>query len=250
MYRQKLVLLFALLLGVCKISNSQITITSESDSVAEIEEEVDIPEADKIWDTEIFAYANWSRTNRVLEINDGLFGDSLRERANESYLDTWSYGVGFKSRIKKDLFWQGGISYIRNGESYKFSDTDTSFSYKTTYSYMSMPIKVSYQYGKNAGLIAAIGIIPQMFVGYQQDQHWIDSLNATGSQTITMKPNMNSFVFSAVANLGAFVRFNDQWVLAFIPEYRMQLGSSYGTNDPHKHFARAMGFNIRLGMQL
>jgi hypothetical protein len=245
----KLLFTIFLVFGYMLNTYAQITITSEPEATdsSEIQEKELV---DDNWDVEVFGYANWSRTNRVLEINDGLFGDSLGERANETSLDTWSYGVGFKSRINESLFWQGGISYVRNGESYKFSDTDTSFSYKTTYSYLSMPLKVSYQYGKNAGLIGAIGIMPQMFVGYQQDQHWVDSLNATGSNTVTSRPNMNSFVFSAVANLGAFIRFNNQWILAFVPEYRIQLSSSYTTYDPHKHFGRAFGFNIRLGMQL
>lgn len=39
--------------------------------------------------TEVYFITNWSRTFRRLEVNEGLFGDTLGQRAFEDPLNSW-----------------------------------------------------------------------------------------------------------------------------------------------------------------
>lgn len=202
------------------------------------------------WNVEIFALANWSRTIRLLESNEGIFGEELGEREFERSLDTWSYGMGFRSRINDFLAWEGGISYLTNGESYRYEESDSIFEYTHTYSYISMPVKINFIYGKNLGFIGGAGLIPQMFLSNRRHESWRSADNTTGSNKETFKNGYNSFVLSAVVNAGFFARYNHKWVIGIIPEYRFQFTSSYQKIDPYRHFGRALGVNISVGLQL
>lgn len=227
---------------------SQIEISEETQK----KEERVIPTVPTIG-TEVFAIFNWSSTNRLLEENpakNGLFADSLGTRADEFKLGTWSYGIGFRSQTHDHFMWQGGISLLRNGESYEFTDTDTSFSYQTRYTYVSMPFKAFYTYGNQFKVYVGGGLIPQMFVGYRQDQQWETSTNAKGDETIKTRSGYASFVLSAVANIGIQVRTGAKTTLIVEPEYRYQLTNSYEKTDSYRHLGRAFGINFGLTYKL
>lgn len=51
--------------------------------------------------TSIYFVSNWSATNRSLTENGDLFGEPLGERANETGLNTWSFGLGFQNEFTK-----------------------------------------------------------------------------------------------------------------------------------------------------
>lgn len=199
---------------------------------------------------EIFFTTNWSKTNRLLEQNDGLFGDTLGVRAGESSLNVWSFGLGFRSQFHKYLAWEGGISYLRNGESYNFEESDSTFSYETSYSYISMPIKLNFVYGKSLKFIAGVGIIPQMFVGYKQVQEWTTSLDSKGDQEIKERDGYNSFVLSTVFDLGGQIKMSKKMSLIALAEYRLQLTNSYIDNASYKHYGRAFGITFGLTYEL
>ena len=94
--------------------------------------------------TSFFAISNWSNTFRRLEENDGLFGDSIGARGDETAYNRWSFGIGIRSMLSKNFMFEGGMAYMRNGEQYSFSGADTSYTYTSQYSYISMPIKLYY----------------------------------------------------------------------------------------------------------
>ena len=199
--------------------------------------------------TEFFVIANWSSTNRKLienPENDGIYADPLAERAYESSLNTWSVGFGIKDRILPFLTWEGGISYLRNGETYSFEDTDTLHTYTTTYSYISMPIKLYYTYGNNIKLLAGGGVIPQMFLKYKQDRVWVNEVNAETEESFSTQNGYASFVLSAVANIGVQVNLGKKMSVLFMPEYRFQLTTSNIKSSSYQHFSRALGFNMGL----
>lgn len=199
---------------------------------------------------EIFGLANWSHTTRVLEENVGLFGDTLGERAKEQPLNIWSYGIGMRSFITENLAWEGGISFIRNGETYDFQGTDTAYSYSTIYRYIGMPVKLNYYTGDNVRFIASIGIVPQMFLAYKQHREWTDSVDHTDSEDYETKSGYNSFVVSGVVNAGVQFKMNGRYYVSIIPEFRYQLTNTYEKTDSYKHFSRALGFNIGLSYLL
>ena len=94
--------------------------------------------------TAAYLVTNWSKAYRLLEKNGDIYGDTLGIRADERNLTTWSFGIGMQSQINKHVMWDGGISFLRNGESYSYSASDTSFSYQKFYSYISMPVRINY----------------------------------------------------------------------------------------------------------
>jgi hypothetical protein len=235
-----------LLSGALLITGSlkaQIEISEQSQS-SEVKELQILPAVEK--STDVFVSANWSSTNRNLVENDGLFGEPLGLRADEVKLNVWSFGLGIRNRVHRYFTWEGGMSFIRNGESYSFEGSDSTFSYNTTYSYISMPFKGYFTYGKNIRVFAGGGVIPQMFLQYKQEQEWENSVNAKGDETIKTKSGYNSFVISLAANIGVQVSMGKNVSLFVMPEYRYQLTSTYEKTDEYKHFGRAFGLNMGL----
>jgi hypothetical protein len=196
--------------------------------------------------TSVFVTANWSSTSRKLVPNDGLAGKPLGERENEEGINAWSFELGIRNQLHKYVAWEGGIAFMQNGEKYSFSDTDTSYKYDSHYSYIGMPIKVHFTYGENFKLLVGGGIVPQMFVGFKQNTGWTGADNDAHKETVKTKIGYNSFVFSAVMNVGLQVNLGGRWSVLVMPEYKVQLTTSYANNppDPYKHFARSLGFNM------
>lgn len=199
--------------------------------------------------TEFFVIANWSRNSRRLIENDnnnGVYADPLGTRADESFLNTWSFGIGIKQRVHKYLTWEGGITYLQNGESYLFEAADTLHSYETTYSYITMPIKVYFTYGNTVRFYAGGGLVPKMFLNYKQYRVFVDAVNAETTEAFKTQNGFNTFSLSAVANVGVQLNLGKKVSVLFMPEYRVQLTTSNEKSDSYKHFNRAFGFNMGL----
>lgn len=237
-------ILIVLLIG--QFSIAQI----EGDNVEQIE--VEEKKSTEYTDRpiEVFALSNWSNTNRRLIENEGLYGDTLGQRRLEEGLNIWSFGIGIRSRITEHISWQGGISLTRNGESYNFEGTDSTYAYQTRYSYIGMPVKVNYVTGDKFRFIGGIGLIPQMFVRYSQDRQWTTTTNHQESELVKTNVGYNTVVLSGIISAGAQVRYSDRYIFSVIPEYRYQFNSSYVTKDSFKHFGRAFGVNISLSYLL
>ncbi len=207
-------------------------------------------ETDGAGTTSIYFNANWSYTDRRLMENEGLFGKPLGERENETSLNKWSFGLGFRNQLHPNIALEAGIALMQNGEQYSFEDVDTLFAYKTSYSYIAMPIKLFYTYGDEIKLLAGVGITPQMFMRYQQEQNWTTSSGTTESETVKSTVGYNNFVISATVSLGVQFKIAERWSLQVVPEYRVQLNSSNSRNDAYKHYASAIGGNVGLLVNL
>ncbi len=198
---------------------------------------------------EVLFYANWSNTNRVLRpnpANDGLFGEPLGIREDELNLNVWSYGLGFRSMFKEHFMWQGGISWMRNGETFDYQapDSDSTFAYQTYYNYIAMPIKVMYQTGGRLNFYGGIGIMPQLFFSYRQEQQWTTLVNTQVSETFKTKNGFNTFVLAGSLTAGVQLRMNSGASIFVEPEYRIHLTNSYTEIDSYEHFGRAFGLNV------
>jgi hypothetical protein len=198
----------------------------------------------------VYFVANWSHTDRVLTVNDGFFGDSLGKRADETSLNLWSYGIGIQNRINKNLMWDGGISLTRNGESYRDAGADSTFAYQTYYSYIGMPLRINYTIGKDVMFYVGTGVMPQIFWLFKQEQKWSNGQGDSGNESIKTKSGYNSFVFSGLFNLGVKLNFSNGWSLLVSPEARIQLNSSYTSQDSYVHKARAYGITFGLTRNL
>lgn len=200
--------------------------------------------------TAAYLVSNWSKSYRLLEKNGDVYGDTLGIRSDEKNLTTWSFGIGMQSQINKHLMWDGGIALLRNGESYSFTGSDSTFASQTYYSYISMPVRINYTIGNEIKFYAGAGLIPQMFTGYRQEQQWTTSLDAKVEETIKTKNGYNSFVLSSVFNIGLIISFQNNWSLIVSPEARIQLNSSYEKLNGFIHKGRAFGITFGLTRNL
>jgi hypothetical protein len=196
--------------------------------------------------TAVYAISNWSKTFRTLESNTGYFGDTLGTRADETLLQNWSFGVGLRHRFNRFLVWDGGMYFSRNGEQYAFVGTDTTFSYQTTYSYIGMPLRINLSMGTDIQWHVGAGLLPQMFVQYNQKQQWTTTLNSSDSQVIKTNSGYNPFVISAIFNAGVQFNFASGWGVIISPELRIQLNSTYQKQAAYIHKARAYGVSFGL----
>ena len=198
----------------------------------------------------VYLIANWSKTSRVLKENVGFYGDSLGTRADETSLNLWSYGIGIQNSINANWMWDGGLAFSRNGESYRFSEQDSTFSYKTYYSYISMPIRINYTIGKGIKFYLGTGLMPQIFMKFKQEQKWVYGDDNSGSETIETNSGYSSFVLSGLFNAGVMLNFGNGWSLLVSPEVRIQMTSSYMPQDSYIHKARAYGISFGLTRNL
>ena len=231
---------------------AQVEISKETTKEKKAKEKKKKAEREKDNSTSVFAIANWSYTSRKLIENDGLYGKPLGEREFEKSSNAWSYELGIRNKIHPNISWEGGIAFTQNAEKYSFEEVDTSYNYRTKYMYIAMPLKLYYTYGESFKLIAGGGIVPQMFVGYRQNVEYTTAENETITEELKTKVGYapNSFVLSAVVNLGAQVNLGGHWSLLIIPEYKVQLTSSYSKQDRYKHYGRSLGVNFGLIVDL
>ena len=196
----------------------------------------------------VYFSANWSKSFRYLESNGGFYGDSLGLRANETSLNTWSYGVGIQNQLSKHLMWDGGISFVNNGESYLFTGKDTSFAYQTYYKYIAMPLRLNYTYsiGSSLKIYVGGGLLPQLFSNYRQERQWTTTKNYTEKETFKTKTGYNTFAISALFNAGFMLNFQNNWSLLVSPEARIQFNSSYTKIAEYVHKNRAFGLTFGL----
>lgn len=235
--------------GIGQIELSkETTVKEEKEKKAKKEKER--RDKDSLSGTSIYINTNWSYTPRKLIENEGLFGKPLGERENETPGNKWSFGLGFRNQLHKNVALEGGIAFMRNAEKYSFEGIDTSYSYKTEYSYIAMPIKVYYTYGKSIKLLAGVGITPQMFVRYKQDREWKTSEGKQESETFKTTTGFNSFTISGTVSAGVQFELGKRLGIQLIPEYRIQLTSSNNDKNAYKHYARAIGINAGLIFKL
>jgi hypothetical protein len=231
-----------LFLFFAKLSFSQLVNVSEETKKSN----------DKDSSSSVYLEAGIFSVNRTLESNSEFLNKPLGERANETKINLWSYSIGMVAPISKHFVFDGGLSFIQNGEQYAWesSTSDSSFNYQTKYRYIGMPLQVKFQTGKNFQFFIGGGLIPQMQVAYLQTQNWTDSLGGKYDEKIKVYNNLNSFVLSAVGSAGVILNFQNKFGLRFSAQYRRQLTDSYTKYNGYLHKTSAFGFTFGLTRKL
>lgn len=237
-------LLLLLILFFAQQAFSQIVI--EETKKPKKEKKVDTLKVDIPSTSRIYFVANISRNYRLLKENKEPYGDTLGLRALETHLNSWSFGVGIQNDINEFLSWDGGISYLRNGEQYNFESDDSTYSYQTQYSYIAMPVRINYFIGKEIKFTIGAGLVPQMFSGYKQEIQWTTSKEVKESETVETKMGFNSFILSSIISAGVQLKMQKNWMLYVSPEVRIQLTSSYEKQADYIHKNRAYGLTFGL----
>ncbi len=199
--------------------------------------------------TRLYFNSNWSKSYRELVPNGDLFGEDLGKRADEVSANFWSFGVGLRNRLGKHFELEVGLGYMRNGERYSFTLSDTNYNYTTRYNFISMPIVAYYTYGSGIKFLAGAGFVPQLFMSQVQNTTWKTTNNTPGETDVKTKSGTNefaSFTSSILFRVGIELKYSNYWALYLIPEYRQQVSSTYGKTSPYTHRANAFGFNLGL----
>ncbi len=223
----------------------------KEDGIVDRANRQDLREIDSV--TQVYFNTNWSNTFRTLTPNGELFGKELGKRSDETSANFWSYSVGIRNALSDHFQIEVGLGFMRNGEKYSFEGTDTSYSYTTTYRYITMPIVAYYTYGKDIKFLAGAGIMPQLFMSELKEINFVTTNNTKGKDEIKTKSGTAqhaSFMSSALFRVGVQLNYSRYWSIYFMPEYRIQLTSTYGKNSAYIHKANAIGFNLGLTYQL
>jgi len=191
-------------------------------------------------------------SSRDLAVNSNFLAKPLGERAFETSYVRWGFTLGMTLPISKVLFFEGGLSYLRNGEQYswKSSENDSSFSYQTSYSYISMPLQVKIQGGLRLKYFLATGLQPQLFQSFRQKQQWTNDVNTKYSATLKDNSDLNSFVISWITTAGLALELSKLYGIRISAQYRSQLNSSYLKTGDYIHKANGLGFAFGLTRKL
>lgn len=247
-----LYLLLVLTLLTTKQLSAQVVVTQEPESSTPKDTVVLIEPvlpAFKLEESGLIFLFNRSYTFRNLQTNEGLFGDTLGERAKEYGLNTWSYGLGFRSKVASHVFIGAGINLLQHGEQYAFKAADSTYSYSSIYRYTAMPLFVQYVTGKKLELTATLGVMPAMFFNYRRFITYTNPQNVETSETVEANngdQRFTSTVLFTFASVGAQYQFSPNWKIFAQPEFRYQLGSSYTKTNPFKHQSYAIGASMGL----
>jgi len=247
--------LFLAVFVPCKF-HAQIEISKEkeiknTESIADTTPKKQRPERKNVdGSTEVFFSSAWSNSYRKLIPNEDFLPKELGIRADEAPLKIWSYGVGFRSYVHKHIVFEGGLSLLRNGESYSFKGEDSTFTSKSIYTYVSVPIRLQYVIGDQIRFFAGGSFFPEIINRYKETSEWTNSKNETKSIVSKDKQALNSMVFSAGLNAGVQAKLGKYMSVFVMPEYRWQLTSSYTKLNYYKHFARVFSVNFGLIYQL
>lgn len=200
------------------------------------------------YDSKVFLGTTYASTFRTLEPNkNDLFADSLGARADETHRPVWSFHLGFTSDISRNFMWEAGISFLRNGEQYSFSATDTSHTYNSRYSWLGVPLKFYFKHDFNQlRLQVGIGAIPHMQMKFRRTDTFKNNDNVESTIETKTINGMNTFGVSAVGNIGLHYSITNRFGVYALFEYRHQLTSSYLKTYPYIHRGTAIGANFGL----
>lgn len=189
-------------------------------------------------------YLGTGRNNsfRLLKENDEPYGKPLGNRANETHLKIWSYELGIREQLNNYLQLDGGIALERFGEQYSATGAtelgDSTFSYKSMYSFISVPIQLYGTVGDDFKLYGGAGISPGIVSSFNQEVTRIDSLGSTNTVTTNKPERLNSFLFSTRLSAGLQWKWNKNLGIYMNYTYFVGLTSTYNKQDPYKHYAR------------
>jgi opacity protein-like surface antigen len=185
---------------------------------------------------------------RTLLSNDNFLPTPLGERANEIPLSTWSHQIGICVGLSRFVYFDGGVSWMQNGEAYTFEslDSDSSFNYQTRYRYLALPLQLKMAFGDQFKFYGGIGIVPGLYQDYKQDLQWTNPLGAKYDDVVQINNNMNSFQFSGLGSVGIEAQLDNNYTIRFGALYRRQFNNSYNPYDAYVH--KSFGWGLNLGL--
>ncbi len=199
-------------------------------------------------DTAVIVYAEFGFNSsfRSLESNADFLNKPLGKRADETKITVYSGTLGMTIPIAKNLYIDGGFSFMQNGEQYKWasSTSDSTFAYQTNYNYLALPVQLKFQTGKQLKFFIGSGLAPQMFQSYRQRQQWADSLGAKDGQTIKQNYDCGTFNLAWISTAGIQLQFNGNMGIRLSGSFRKGLLDTYTKYADYIHKGFAYGLNV------
>lgn len=184
---------------------------------------------------------------RSLEENPSLFGKPLGERGNEFGGWFYSFHLGYRTNLHKFVVLDIGFDFTRNGEFYE-TPGDSVYSYKNTYHFIGIPLKIGFQYGDKLKLHVAGGLVPKMFLNQTTIETVETGFGGTEEIKTIYKDGFNFFNVDAVASVGVRWNVGRNIGIYVLPEARWQLLNTHGKQYAYIH--KAVVFGISTGLTI
>ena len=202
-----------------------------------------------------YAFIAFNQTNsfRLLSENKEFITIPLGKSADETPLNVWSYGLGINAALARFLRFEGGISYLQTGEQYSFQEDmggDSTFAYQNKYRYFAMPCQVKFEYGKKLRFSFGVGIMPQLFNAYRQDQQWTTYLGGKNDNTIKSNTTCNTFGLSLIGSTGLHYVSQKTWGIFIQMTYREQLTNTFTRYGDYVHKSKGLGYTIGISKNI
>jgi len=200
--------------------------------------------------TEIYFGVSPAYTFRTLEINDGLFGQPIAYRENETAKWTTGFSAGVRNKINDFLKLEIGAGYSSNQEAYDFTESDSVFRYINTYRHISFPLRIAYTYGDDISFYGGIGIIPKAFLSMKREETVLDINKKEETIKTIERDKFNMFLIDAVVTIGTQIKFSRNYGLFAMVEARRQLNNNFNSQSSFVRKPYALGFNIGIEVYL
>lgn len=191
-------------------------------------------------------------SDRTLRANDYPFGKSIGERANEKPASFASYRIGIRNRVNNWLSYDIGLGYTSAGEKYSYASSvnDSTFSYKTSYSYFTLPMQVLATYGKDYRFFLGGGIQPQFLVSYQQKQNYTSANNTAGNSKIERLDHANTFQLAAIVSAGVQIKLSKYLSFYCQPQYVWNITPTTDKQSTYVHKLHYLNLQFGLAFHL
>lgn len=188
-----------------------------------------------------------NQSYRTLIPNANFLNTPVAERANETPLSLWSYGLGLQTGLGKWVRVETGLIWLQQGEQYRYNDpnSDSSLNYTNKYRYLGMPLSLNLQYGRAIRVFTGVGIAPLIFNRSIQQINWSTATGTNEKETIKIKNNdFSSAVFQVYYQGGIQYTGEHGWGTILKVVYRHQLSNTYSKYSAYNHKANAMGITF------
>lgn len=203
--------------------------------------------------TQVYYELNITRSYRDLNPNAAYLFLPLYDRAKEVPTTLCSYGLGLITGLNPWLRFEGGLTFLQNGEAYSFvsAENDSTYAYKSRFRYIGMPLSLNLQYGKKFRVFGGAGINPLLFVKFKQTQEWNTETGSSYDAKLIEKNNgYQSFILQTFGQIG--IQYSNPEGLGIMGKiiYRHQLTNSYATISDYTHKAFGWGFSLAVTKDL
>lgn len=182
----------------------------------------------------MYFHYGYGSSFRVLKPSTSDFGKELGERANEKPIAVSSFQFGVNSKISKNTSWDLGLQWLQFGEQYNQRFEDSLSIYETKYSYISVPVRIQFEYGKRLSFFCATGLQAQFLSLYRNKSKIQVGDEVTESTEKNLK-NANSFQVASTSSLGIKYSLKKNIKILLGMESVYQLSNTFNKQSAYSH---------------